>query len=548
MEDKGPFEGGVQSEPYRPRDRAAAIVVAIGIIFGITLLILVLPPISILDNGSGDGGQGPVTSQRNDEMPAPPEGFEAISSLIELDTADPVAPNTHPRLTVSLSVPVSEDELVVLFSYDGNSWERLGEALPLADGSAVQADVTVLPDNVAAFRAVELTRTIIGTLPAGGSLDAAARNALATVNIAGLRPGADGSLIGSIPANDLGIPVAPSITATTAADVDTVNAILTDTLLRDAHVEALVSLTNSGNYAGIDLDYRTIETTNGPDFTAFVEALAAGLRRENKTLTITLPAPVQDGGGWNTFGFDWEALGAVATAIKIVPVADQDSYFGDMDAALGYVTSNVVSSKLLLSIDPYSHERGVDGVQSLTLTEALALASTPVTRPEGSVEAGETLVALGLNLSGETGASGLAWDDTARAVAFSYTGPGGARVVWLTNEFSEAFKLDLARRYQLGGVAVSDVSEQAASARIWPVISKFADTGEVFLVKPNGALLNPRWEVSGGSLESAAGPVVTWQAPDEPGTYTLTLIVSDGVVQVGQELNVPVEAAQVVAP
>ena len=148
---------------------------------------------------------------------------------------------------------------------------------------------------------------------------------------------------------------------------------------------------------------------------------------------------------------------------------------------------------------------------------------------------------LGLNLSGETGASGLIWDNTARAVTFSYTGAGGARVVWLTNVFSEAFKVDLARRYQLGGVSVQDVSQASEDAGIWPVLLQYAESGTVTLVKPNGVLLTPRWEVSGGALESTAGPVVTWRAPDEPGTYVITLIVSDGLTHVGQELSVPVQ-------
>ena len=108
--------------------------------------------------------------------------------------------------------------------------------------------------------------------------------------------------------------------------------------------------------------------------------------------------------------------------------------------------------------------------------------------------------------------------------------------------FSEAFKLDLARRYQLG-VVVEDVSRRTEDAGIWPAVLQYAQTGEVTLVKPNGALLQPRWAVSGGALQSDAGPQVTWLAPAEAGTYTFTLIVSDGVTRVGQELQVPVESA-----
>ena len=80
------------------------------------------------------------------------------------------------------------------------------------------------------------------------------------------------------------------------------------------------------------------------------------------------------------------------------------------------------------------------------------------------------------------------------------------------------------------------------------MVLEYAETGAVTLVKPNGALLTPRWEVSGGALESTAGPVVTWRAPDEPGTYVLTLIVSDGLTHVGQELSVPVQPRLAVAP
>ncbi len=548
MEDRGPFDRVLQSEPLQPRDRAAAFIVVLGIVLGAILLILVLPPVSIFDDDSGDETTGQISSQLREDMPPPPDGFEAVSPLFELAATEPVGPNVHPRLTVNLSVPVRETDLVVLFTYDGSSWKRLGEAAPLANGNAVQAEVTALPENVAAFRPVQQTRVVLGTLPASSSLDPNARGVLTTLNVAGLRPGADGSIIGSAPPGDLGLPIAPTISASTFADQQTLNAILVNPELSAAHVRALVELAANGSYAGIDLDYRTIGAASSDEFTIFIEQLAGELRQDGRELTLMLPLPVPDGGGWNTLGYDWEAIAAVVSAIKLAPVAEQDRYYQSMEDALGYLTSRVPASKLLLTLDPQSHERGVDGVQSYTLTEALGLASTPVTRPSGSIAGGETLVALGLNLAGETGASGLIWDDTARAVTFSYTGPGGARVVWLTNVFSEAFKLDLAGRYQLGGVAVLDVSQEAGDAGVWPVLLQYAETGAVTLVKPNGALLTPRWEASGGVLESSAGPVVTWRAPDQAGTYTLTLVVSDGVLQVGQELRVPVQERLAVAP
>ncbi|MDP3767030.1 MAG: hypothetical protein Q8S13_03365, partial [Dehalococcoidia bacterium] len=223
------------------------------------------------------------------------------------------------------------------------------------------------------------------------------------------------------------------------------------------------------------------------------------------------------------------------------PEQEQDRYHARMEEALGYLVPRVGNSKLLVTVGPLSRERGVDGVRTLGLTEALALASTPVVQPEGPVPPDATVQALGQNLASETGASVLRWDETASAVVFSYTGPGGERTVWLANVFSEAFKLELASRFQLGGVAVEDVSREREDANIWPAVTQYAETGELELVIPNGDLLQPRWAASGGGLEGDVGPVVTWRAPAEAGTYTLTLIVSDGVMRVGQELRLAVE-------
>ena len=50
--------------------------------------------------------------------------------------------------------------------------------------------------------------------------------------------------------------------------------------------------------------------------------------------------------------------------------------------------------------------------------------------------------------------------------------------------------------------------------------------------------------MSGGQLQSNTGPAVTWRVPSDAGTYTLTLVVSDGVMRVGQELRIPVQPRQ----
>ncbi len=544
MADQGPFDRILQAEPTRQRDRAAVFIVVISVVLGALLLVLVLPPVSIFDNGGGAGVTGPVTATLRDELPAPPEGFEAVSGLFDLSAEGPV--NRPARLTVSLSAPVQENERLQLFTYQDGGWHELGDAIGVAGGESAQGEVPALPSNIAVLRPVEQSRVVLGSLPSQAEPDQRALATITTLNLAGFAPAADGRVSGGplqLP-EGVQLPVAPTIGATSSSDIEVLQSILGSPELLDAHVQAIVEFADQGRLAGIDLDYRTIDPAQGDAFVTFVRTLSTGLRSDGRSLSLTLPLPVRTASGWDTQGFQWETLVPLVDAVKLAPELEQDLYYARVEEALGYLVPRVGSAKLLLAVSPLSRERSADGIRTLSLTDALALAGVPRADPKGQVAPGAAVRALGQNLASDTGASGLHWDDSARAVVFTYTGRGGERTVWLANLFSEAFKLDLAARYQLGGVYVEDVSRQAEDADIWPAVAQYAQTGAVELVKANDALLQPHWAASAGRLESDTGPQVTWHAPAEPGTYTLTLIVSDGVMRVGQELRVPVQPVE----
>ena len=60
-------------------------------------------------------------------------------------------------------------------------------------------------------------------------------------------------------------------------------------------------------------------------------------------------------------------------------------------------------------------------------------------------------------------------------------------------------------------------------------------------MKPNGSLSSAVWEADGGSLKDGDDGAVVWTAPDEPGAYRITLVVSDGLARLGQRLGVTVK-------
>jgi hypothetical protein len=266
------------------------------------------------------------------------------------------------------------------------------------------------------------------------------------------------------------------------------------------------------------------------------DALAA----DGRTLTLVLPAPDMSSGDADEGAYDWEALGKVADTIEVVGEQDQELYFQRTEAALKYITGRVEPSKILITVNALSVERGSDGLRPMSLASALSIAASVSVKSPGDITAGARVPLVATNLADSEGASGLHWDDAARAVTMSYTGAGGRRTLWFSNAYSAAFRIELAQRYRLGGIVVDDASEAGGGADIWGVAQQAADTGAVTLAKPNAELLTPAWTTGDGALAPQTGAAVTWTAPTAAGSYSVTMIVSDGVVRVAQPVTLDV--------
>jgi len=138
---------------------------------------------------------------------------------------------------------------------------------------------------------------------------------------------------------------------------------------------------------------------------------------------------------------------------------------------------------------------------------------------------------IGVNIDKSSGLTGLVWSPDAACVAFTYKSGSSTATVWLENFYSVGFKLEFITKYKLGGVAVEDGSESESQAlgNIWTAITPFAASGQPLLLQPNGADLTPKWKTSKGNVEGGQRGSVKWTTPPDPGNYTVTLSLSDGV-------------------
>ena len=552
---RGPFDRILKTtsdgpEPQGP-DRAAVYVAGTIVGLAILLLVLLLPPISILSRGGGEPGipSGPgdadtYTSTVRSGMPKLPAGLVAASALFDL--AAPEDQRGAAKITVPLKEKQTEQRSLALYTYVDGKWQRLSDATLVANGEAARGDVGALPGNVAVLRRSKATLQVAGSMPAGTTIDERAASVITTLHPIVFIPTDDGSIVGQPPAvPPAGYKVVPGVVAPSAEVVDN---ILRSTELQANHAAAIADQVKQGNFAGINIDYHSVNPTLRTQFTAFVGLLYKALHADAKTLTLTLPMPTSENGTMQSGAYDWTELGKTADTIEMAGELDQELYFQNTEAALDFITDKVDRTKVLLSISSLSVERGGDGLSTLSLDDALGRASVVQTNTTGDIIVGSKVQLVARNLAESAGSSGLKWDDAARAVTFKYAGRGGQRTVWIANSFSAAFRMDLAQRHGLGGVTINNVSQQGGGADVWSPVQQVSDTGNLTLSRPNGELLTPVWSTGDGSIAPQTGEAVTWTAPGAEGTYTVTLIVSDGVVRSGQLISLDVAAAPAPAP
>lgn len=549
---RGPFDrvlrtsDGAPGGPPAGPDRAAIYVAGTIIGLGILLLILLLPPISILSGGSSNGDisdkpgvSDTYAAKPRSGMPKLPDGLEAVSVMFDLSA--PADQQGASRISVGLKEKQTEARNLGLYTYVQNKWQRLSDISLIAGGEAARGDVDTLPGNVAVLKRSQSSLQVAGILPAGATVNKDAEAALTVLHPIVFLTAPDGTLVGTPPAvPPAGYEVVPGVVT---LDPAIINDILRSSESQAVHATHIADTVREGNYQGINLDYRSVDPNLREQFTKFVEVVAQALEADSRSLTLTLPMPLNSEGAIDEGAYDWAALGEQVDTIEVAPPdMDQDVYFQRSETALKYITGKVDSSKILLVISSLSIERASDGLRTMSLDEAFGIAAAIDVKSTDGVTSNEQVQIVAKNLSPSAGASGMAWDDTARAITFKYNGAGGQRTVWISNAFSVAFRLELAQRHKLGGVVINDVS--GAAANIWTPVQQISDTGDLTLTKPNGELLIPAWTTAAGAgtITPATGTSVAWTAPAAAGSYTITIIVSDGVERAGQTIPLEVEA------
>ena len=250
----------------------------------------------------------------------------------------------------------------------------------------------------------------------------------------------------------------------------------------------------------------------------------------------------------------------VAAAVWLSPPDDPSVYYEQLEGVLeAQQAAGLEFGSISLVLNRMSHLRDSDGVSLLDRYQALGRAAELEAGADAGVIVGDLVSLTATNAAVELGGSGLRWEQNAQAVSFSFVERSGPRTVWIENNFSLGFRLDLVRRFELGGIVVASAQTSPALPDVWDAVSGFLDTGSAQLQLPYGPYLNPCWQATDGVIEGEAGNcwavgsaavgVATWRAPGGPGVYEVGLVVSDGEIFVGRRLALRVtETPEAPAP
>lgn len=542
------------SRPERPFDRLlrrrperdpAPIIIGGTVAFLAIVIILVFVVSNVLGGGDNGGGNGstidiaPGITGRLAQIPTLPPGLQALSQYIEFTLDNENSPAV---IGLPLNETLGDASTLGFYTFLDGRWQRQVDVEVVNGGRVAEGDFPSVPRNLAVLRVVSQAYVAVGSIPGGSTVHPDAH--LNILSPRDFSPAADGSVQGT--ATDLeleaGIEIMPTIVGSGAESSAVVDAILVDADLRTAHVDAIVALVRDGDYAGVDLEYASVNSTLETEFTVFVQALAEGLHAEGSRLSLTLPPPAAQRQAYN-----WSAIGEAADLLRILPIANPVTYWDQMPDALDRLVEDVDPAKVLLVLSPFSVEVVGDVSRPLGYLQAMVLAGEPAVRePENpnDIEPGSTVKLVAINLDQGEGSSTLKWDDDAATVTFTVGGTD-RRTVYIENSFSLGFKLEFVQAYGFAGVAVSDASAQSDVPDVWFVVNGLVESATVTLARPNESALLPLWQApSGGDLGAGAGTTATW-IPQDPGVFEIVLIVSDGVRRFARETFVAVGEVEI---
>lgn len=468
--------------------------------------------------------QTPNSALETAKAALPP--YLALQSAVYSIATTGTAPQA---LNVTLDAPsnVPNLDLIDLYGYVDGRWAFI-PSQPTVDGK-ISAQLDTVPQHLALLQAGPLDPVVHTVIEIDEMLSEEAAQVATIVSPAGLTPGLNGALIGSLApgwsttAGYRVMPIIRNFEDPRAIDPQTVPAILNNDSVRESHAQQIAGVAVNGGFAGVIVDYRDVPVSQRDLFTRFVRELKTILRGSGKMLGVVVPAAENVNGTWETGAYDWRALGEEVDYL-LINLRQNPADFANgedrlVEAMLRWSVGEIDRYKLVPNLTALSLREQSGDFSTVTFEEALAelgdVEISAETNDNGIVEPGQPITA---SLDGSEAVPGL--DTTTQSAYVDYIGTDGAVAsrVWLTTANALRYRMDKVRQFSVGGVSLSDLNGDGLAQGIFETIFDYK------LQRPSP----PR------STELA----LRWRVEDASG------VISEVVTGLNEPLMVTLEAVQ----
>jgi len=207
------------------------------------------------------------------------------------------------------------------------------------------------------------------------------------------------------------------------------------------------------NYDGINMDIESIYVADRDRFSSLIKELYERLSPNGYLITVCVPAKTGDSRA-NTWSgpFDYKEIAKYSDRVAIMTYDEHGYSSGPGPVAsynwvrnvMEYAVKEIPAEKILMGIPGYGFDWTV-----------------------GKKGAGYISYSQAINLSALKGVK-IQWDNTARVPYFKYRQNGQSHEVWFESQYSLEHKLDIAKEYNIGGIALWRVGLEDAG--MWDTI------------------------------------------------------------------------------
>lgn len=219
-----------------------------------------------------------------------------------------------------------------------------------------------------------------------------------------------------------------------------ITSVIQNETYRQNLIYQLLETLQTKNFAGIDIDFEYIKSSDRDAFTAFVSELTETIRPYGYTVSIAL-APKTSAGqkGLLYEGKDYAALGAAADSALLMTYEWGFKHGPNMAVAplnkvrqvVEYAVTEIPPEKIRLGIPNYGYDWPLPYERDVTIAATI-----------GNVEAVQIAIQNG---------AAILFDETAQSPYFRYTREGVEHEVWFEDVRSISAKCSLIKEYGLSG-------------------------------------------------------------------------------------------------